>query len=65
MTNKRAWVVGVTASLGIVTAAAGIFYWWLVSDWEATDIEPYREAEAITAVGCVILVVAWAISRKR
>ena len=65
MTKKRAWVVGITASTGIVTLAAGAFLYWFYSTWDATDIEPYREAEAIAAAGCVILVVAWALSRKR
>lgn len=65
MTNKRAWLVGIMASLGILTLAVGIFLYWFYLTWDATDIEPYRESEAIGAAGCVILVAAWALSRKR
>jgi hypothetical protein len=65
MTSKRAWLVGVTASLGLVMLAAGIFLYWFYGTWDATDVEPYREAEAIGGAGLVILVIAWALSRKR
>src|SRR6476469_1196703 len=42
MTKKRAWLVGITASMGIVTLAAGTLLYWFYYTWDATAIEPYR-----------------------
>ena len=53
----RALIVGL-GCVGLVVAAAGIWFWWFLDLVTATDPEPYFHAQALIAMGCVIIFAA-------